>query len=150
MHFDSLIRKSTNKVKTTWNIVKSITNNKTITNKTNTRDFNNNQKTANAFNLYFSSFAEKLIKNSLKKNCSNQNDPLTYLRQNFKQPSSAIRLKSTTTHKINKIIHSIKLKDSHRYDEISTRILKMSAHYILSPLHIYLIKYYQQEYSQTD
>jgi len=118
----------------TWNIVKSITNNKTITNRTNTRDFNNNQKTANAFNLYFSSVAEKLIKNSLKKNCSNHNDPLTYLRQNFKQPSSAIRLKNTTTHEINKIIHSMKLKDSHGYDEISTRILKMSAPYILSPL----------------
>ena len=83
MHFDSLIQKSTNKVKTTWNIVKSITTNKTTTNKTNTMDFHNSQKTANAFNLYFSSVAEKLIKNSLKKNCSNHNDPLTYLRQNF-------------------------------------------------------------------
>ena len=134
MHFDSLIRKSTNKIKTTWNIVKSLTNNKTTTNKTNTRDFNNNQKTANAFNLYFSSVAEKLIKNSLKENRSNRNDPLTYLRQNFKQPSSAIKLKNTTTHEIDKIIHSMKLKDSHGYDEISTRILKMSAPYILSPL----------------
>jgi hypothetical protein len=28
----------------------------------------------------------------------------------------------------------MKLKDSHGYDEISTRILKMSAPYILSPL----------------
>ena len=53
MHFDSLIRKSTNKVKTTWNIVKSITDNKIITNKTNTRDFNNNQKTANALTCIF-------------------------------------------------------------------------------------------------
>ena len=62
------------------------------------------------------------------------NDPLTYLRQNSKQPSSAIRSKNTTTHEIEKIIHSMKLKDSHGHDEISTRILKMSAPYILSPL----------------
>jgi hypothetical protein len=130
MHFDSLIQKSTNKVKTKWNIVKSLTNNKTTTNNNSTRDFNNNQKTANAFNRHFSSVAEKLIKNSLKENCSNYNDPLLYLRQNFKQPSSTIRLKNTTTHEIDKIIHSMKLTDSHGYDEILTRILKMSAPYI--------------------
>ena len=86
MHFDSLIQKSTNKVKTTWNIVKSLTNNKTTSNKINTRNIKNNQKTANAFNQYFSSVAEKLIKNSLKKNVSIHNDLLIYLRQNFKQP----------------------------------------------------------------
>ena len=39
---------------------------------------------------------------------------------------------------IDKIIQSLKLKDSHGYDEISTRILKKSAPYILSPLtHIF-------------
>jgi hypothetical protein len=68
MHFDSLIQKSTNKVKSTWNIVKSLTNNKTTTNETNTMDFINNQKTANTFNRHFSSVAEKLINNSLKNN----------------------------------------------------------------------------------
>jgi hypothetical protein len=66
MHFGSLIQKSTNKIKTTWNIVKSLTNNKTINNKTKIKDFNNNQKTANAFNQYFSSVAEKLVKKLLK------------------------------------------------------------------------------------
>jgi hypothetical protein len=80
------------------------------------------------------------MKNPLKKNHSNYSNPLIYLRQNFKQPSSPIRLKNTTTHEIDKIIHSMKLKDSHGYDEISTRILKMSAPYILSPLHIFLIQ----------
>jgi hypothetical protein len=37
-------------------------------------------------------------------------------------------------HEINKIIYSLKCKDSYGYDEISTRILKISAPYILSPL----------------
>ena len=62
MHFDSLIQKFTNKVKTTWNIVKSLTINKTTSKKFNTRDVKKNQKTANAFNQYFPSVAEKLIK----------------------------------------------------------------------------------------
>jgi hypothetical protein len=37
-------------------------------------------------------------------------------------------------HEIDKIIHSLKCKDSYGYDEVSTRILKISAPYILSPL----------------
>jgi hypothetical protein len=140
MHFDSLIQKSTDKHKTTCNIVKSLTNkktttnNKTTTNKYNTSDFNNNQKTAHTFNRYFPSAAEKPIKNFLKQNCSIYNDKLLYLRQNFRQPSSAIRLNNTTTHEIDTIIHSMNLTNSHGYDEISTRILKMSAPSILSPL----------------
>jgi hypothetical protein len=80
-----------------------------------------------------SSVAEKLINNPTKNNHAKHNDPLMYLRQHFKQPSSTIRLKYATTYEIDKIIHSMKLKDSHGYDEISTRILKMSAPYILSP-----------------
>ena len=105
-----MIQKSTNKVKTTWDIVKSQTNNKIITNKPNIRDFKNNHKTADAFNQYFSTVAEKLIKNSLKENCTTYIDPLKYLRQNFNQPNSKIRLKNTTTHEIDKIVHSINLR----------------------------------------
>ena len=45
-----------------------------------------------------------------------------------------LRLNNTTMHEINKIIYSLKCKDSYGYDEISTRILKISAPYILSPL----------------
>jgi len=109
-YYESMIQKSTNKVKTTWDIVKSQTNNKIITNKPNIRDFKNNHKTADAFNQYFSTVAEKLIKNSLKENCTTYIDPLKYLRQNFNQPNSKIRLKNTTTHEIDKIVHSINLR----------------------------------------
>ena len=66
MHFDSLIQKSTNKVKTTWNIVKSLTNNKNNANKNNTRDLNINRETVNAFNQYFTTVAENLVKKTLK------------------------------------------------------------------------------------
>ena len=45
-----------------------------------------------------------------------------------------IKLYYTTTHEINKIIHSLKCKDSYGYDEISTKIIKLSAAYILFPL----------------
>jgi hypothetical protein len=45
-----------------------------------------------------------------------------------------IKLKHTTTHEIDKIIHSLKSKDSHGYDGVSNTILKLSAPYIVSPL----------------
>ena len=45
-----------------------------------------------------------------------------------------LRLKNTTTHEIDKIIQTLKTKDSYGYDGISTRILKISALYVVSPL----------------
>jgi hypothetical protein len=75
----------------------------------------------------FLSVAENLIKNSSGINTTNNIDPLTYVRQNFSQFSSPMKLKNTTTHEIDKIIHSIKCKDFSGYDEISSRILKISA-----------------------
>jgi hypothetical protein len=134
MHFDLLIHQSTNKAKTTWNIVKSLTKNKTNNDKNNINDTIHNQNIANAFNLYFASVADNITNNSLKTNCVNNDDPLTYLRSKFNQPSSIFILNNTTTYEINKIIQSMKPKDSHGYDEISVKILKMSAPYILSPL----------------
>ena len=90
---------------------------------------------ATAFNAYFSSVADNLItKSFLDKNIINKRDPLVYLEQNFTQSFPSLRLNYTTPHEINKIIQFLKCKDSYGYDEISTRILKVSAPYILSPL----------------
>jgi hypothetical protein len=136
MYFDKLILKSVNKTKTTRNIVKSITNNGNTTNNIATMDINKKPITnpltiANASNTYFTTVAEKLTNNSFTKSSIKREDPLIYLRENFRQPISEIRLHNTTTHEINNIIHTLKCKDSHGYDEISTRILKISTPYIL-------------------
>jgi hypothetical protein len=89
---------------------------------------------ANAFNTYFSSVADNLTtKSFFEKNTTNVKDPLIYLGQNFTQSSPPLRLNNTTIHEISKIIQSLKCKDSYGYDEVSTRILKISAPYILSP-----------------
>jgi len=82
---------------------------------------------ANEFNNYFSSVAGNLFHKNFTGATKSNNDPLTYIRRNFSQVSSSLCLKKTTTHKMDKIIHSLKRKDSHGYDEISTRILKISA-----------------------
>jgi hypothetical protein len=72
MYFDELTLKSTNKPKTIWNIIKSITNNGNTTNNIATMNINKNPVSnplaiANAFNTYFSSVAGNLIKNSFEK-----------------------------------------------------------------------------------
>jgi hypothetical protein len=85
--------------------------------------------------LIFTTVAENLTtKHFSGESPTNNKDPLSLLRQNFNQSFPDTRLKNTTTHKISKIIHSLKCKDSHGCDEASTRILKISAPYILFPL----------------
>jgi len=85
LHYNKLLLKSNNKPKTTWNIVKTITNNKNTINTISTMNiddklFSNALAIANAFNSYFSSVAENLlIKNFSGKNTTN-NDPITYDR----------------------------------------------------------------------
>jgi hypothetical protein len=88
LHYNKLLLKSNNKTKTktTWDVVKTITNNKNTINTISTMNINdklssNPLTNANAFNSsYFSSVAENLlIKNFSGKNTTNNNDPITYL-----------------------------------------------------------------------
>ena len=145
MYFIDLILKSTNTLKTTWNIVRTATNKQTATNNATTINASNTLVTnpvtiADAFNDYFSSVAENLVKNLPRKHNIADTDPLTYLQHNYSKPNVTIRLKSTTTREIDKIVHSLQSTDSHGYDEVSTRIVKISAPYILSPLILILNK----------
>jgi hypothetical protein len=96
---------------------------------------NNPLAIANAFNTYFLFAAENLLNKTFSgKNTITNNDPISYLQQNFRQSSSTIKLSNTTVYAIGKIIHSLKCKNSYGYDKISSRILIVSAAYILSPL----------------
>jgi hypothetical protein len=45
-----------------------------------------------------------------------------------------MKLTNTTTFEIEKIINSLQCKNSYGYDEISSRILKVSSTHVLSPL----------------
>jgi uncharacterized protein (DUF2225 family) len=63
-----------------------------------------------------------------------KNSPLNYLYSAFKQPFTNIKLKHTNTSEIEKIIKELKNKNSYGYDEITTKILKISSPFIVSPL----------------
>jgi len=67
MYYDTVIQKSTNKIRATWDIVKTLTNSKSSNKKLITKDKKETEKTVNVFNQYFSTNAEQLIKESKKR-----------------------------------------------------------------------------------
>jgi len=56
------------------------------------------------------------------------------MEQAFNKPYPSMEWKYTTTKEIEQIIKSLKTKNSYGYDEISTKILKISCPFISSPL----------------
>jgi len=136
-HYDNLISKSINKTKTTWNIVKTITNKRNSQNKIASMNINNHlihdpDIIANSFNPFFSSVAQNFTQEPSGNNFTQ--DPIRNLNSNILKLTTSLHLNPTLTNEINKIIQSLKTKDSHGYDEISSRILKISTPCILSPL----------------
>jgi hypothetical protein len=94
---------------------------------------NNHLTIANAFNKNYLSVTDKInISNYMNKVnlVSNNINPLHYLHHAFKKPFLNIKLKHTTTKKIEIVIKSLKMKNSHGYDQISTKILKISTQFI--------------------
>jgi hypothetical protein len=57
-----------------------------------------------------------------------------FMEQAFSETYTSLQHKCTTTKEIGRIIKSLKTKHSYGYDEISTKILKISGPYISSPM----------------
>jgi hypothetical protein len=86
---------------------------------------NSPQAIASAFNEYFLSLVEKIYLNNNNNNNNNIIiNPIYYLSHAFNISYPNINLKFTTTKEIENIIKSLKSKNSHGYDEISTNLLK--------------------------
>ena len=86
---------------------------------------------------YFLTIAEKMaynICNNNKIDTNNFKNPIHYLTQIFKNYFPKITFNYTSTKEIEKIINSLQSKNSHGYDEISMKILKISSPFISSPL----------------
>jgi hypothetical protein len=60
--------------------------------------------------------------------------PIHYLTQSFKNLFPNIHLKSVSSKEIKNIIKSLKPKNSLAYDGTSTKLLKISSPFIISPL----------------
>jgi hypothetical protein len=107
----------------------------------------NQGKIATTFNKYFLSIADSIIHKN-KKEIAN---PINYLVNTFSRHSNKISWKYeyATSYEIEKIIRSLKTKNTSGYDEISTRIIKSSSAYIISPL-IFVMQYLILEYFWRD
>jgi hypothetical protein len=155
-NYNNQILRSNNKIQTTGEIVKVKLGKRIHTyNNVDIQEINvdgdspdNPQVIASVFNEYFLSVAEhslpqdnNIINNnnadisdikSKYSNTSNSN-PAHYLAHAFDNPFPNIQLQFSTTKEIQNIIKSLNPKKS-GYDEISTKLLKISSAYITSPL----------------
>jgi Notch-like protein len=64
----------------------------------------------------------------------NHANPIHFLTSVFNLPFPPINIKYISTTELENITKTLKTKNSHGYDEISTKILKSSIYYISSPL----------------
>jgi len=121
-------------MKTTWNIIKAETNR---LKEPITTTINNYQNSSEAFNKYFLSTTENIFQDvrCTNKQGHNINKNLNYYLLNlFHKPFPNINFKNISPKEIGKIINSLKIKESFDYDEVSTKILKIGAPFISSPL----------------
>jgi hypothetical protein len=138
-HYDKKIQNSSNKCKATWDVIKELTNNQRshpdiqeliIDNKL----LKDQQDVTDAFNNYFSSVIDKTNKTTIKNIINNEKLPTFhyYLERNYDYSPPSLVIKTFSTTEITSIIKALKPKNSYGYDEISMKLLKISATYICS------------------
>jgi len=125
-------------MKTTWNIIHKETSK--LTNENNIRSLRINDRVvynqiaiANELNNYFLNISGSISKKRINEK-EEEASPLQNLFKYFNQPFKDISWSYTSAKEINKIIDSLKDKNSGGYDEISTKIIKISKPFIISPL----------------
>ena len=86
----------------------------------------NQQTTANSFNNYFSTVAQKLMERNHtdKMNQIQNGETLHHTIRNCRHSYPNIKFRYTSTKEVEKIIKSLKTKNAQGYDEISVKILK--------------------------
>jgi hypothetical protein len=129
IYYDNTIKKSSNKCKTTWDIIKMLSNNQQpqtdiqelIINIAHLKD---QQDTADAFKNYFSSIIDKISINNMNNKTDEDNFHTFhhYLEQNYSYPPPPLVIKTFSTKEITSIIRTLKTKNSYGYDEISTKV----------------------------
>jgi hypothetical protein len=94
----------------------------------------NQDKIAGSFNKYFISIVDSVISDNNKYTSTNTANSITYLSDVFSGPFAKTNWQYTITHEVDNFIRSLKTNNYIGYDEISCRIIKSSAPFIISPL----------------
>jgi predicted lactoylglutathione lyase len=119
LHYNNFIINSKNKTKTTWDVIRSVTNSKSDKNiissvSTGGKKYDNPQTMANIFNNHFI-MPSNQIQSNIPTNVSNF---LSYLFEVYKQPFPNIKMTTVTRNEIKDITKSLRWKNSKGYDEI--------------------------------
>ena len=124
-------------MKTTWNIIRKETSK--LNNEVNINSIRINDQVvynqitiANKFNSYFSNIAGNISNKRI--NEKEGANPIQNLFKYFNQPFKDMRWPYASAKEINKIIDSLKDKNSSGYDEITKKTIKISIPFIISPL----------------
>ena len=91
-------------------------------------------KIANIFNNYFISIADTVNADNNKHINTSMTNPINYLTNNFRRPFPKISWQYASTYEFEKIIKSLRTKNTCGYDEISNRIIKLTALFIIAQL----------------
>jgi hypothetical protein len=96
------------------------------------------QTIAETFNDYFVAIA-KNVKRQRKNNFFNDDNNgvdnhTLFMEKAFIKPYPSMESKYTSTKEIERIIKSLKTKNSYGYDEIFTKILKLNGPFVSSPI----------------
>jgi len=101
---------------------------------TDNKHLKDQQDIPNAFNDYFLSIVDNINKNKVNNKNNNAKVFVTqyYLEQNYAHPSQSLVIKTLSTKEITSTIKTLKQNNWHGFDEISVKLLKVSATYICS------------------
>jgi hypothetical protein len=80
------------------------------------KEITNQNTIANMFNIYFLSLAESLKSGNNKHTNIKETNPISYLINSFHRPFPKISWQYAPTHEIEKIIKSLKSKNTGGYD----------------------------------
>ena len=133
------ILESNNKSKTTWGIINETSGHQQPKSnvhgiKTDHKHITDTKEIAEVFNDFFTFKETKANKYNILNRLKNTTTNNCYSNLNDIQHSPSLVFNTFLTKEISSIIKSIKAKDTHGYDGIPTKILKISSNYITSPL----------------
>ena len=139
LHYNNIILRAKNKMKSTWKIINREKGTKHQDTTVNTLTIDdstiaNQSIIANAFNNYFSTVADSIMTDKKQDITSSRKNPIDYLYKFYGKPFCKMKWQYASTHEIRKIIKTLKSKNSCGYDEITSRTIKVSEPFIISPL----------------
>jgi len=92
------------------------------------------QKLLIPLTIFFLSIVDKIYLNLKNSNNTDKSNYLCYVTQLSEGSFPHTKFKNTSTQEMENIIKSIHGKNSHKYDDISTKVLKFSAPFVSSPI----------------